>query len=66
MIDLRNSCGGTGCNVPEHEKRTGTDALFVNRPTRIGDLVEASRKMNRNYQDVKVVPFVAINPPTAN
>lgn len=51
--NLTNSCGGQGCDVPEHEKRTGTDDLtvvvkvdilnkviYVNDNVQIGALVE--------------------------
>ena len=45
---VENSCGGQGCNVPEHEKRLGTNNIIVDEeamtvllsgPTVISDLV---------------------------
>ena len=26
---MKNSCGGKGCNTPEHEKRLGTNKIIV-------------------------------------
>lgn len=54
--NIDNSCGGSGCNTPEHEKRLGTDSLHtlsfeclvklqekevqLSHKTNVGDLVE--------------------------
>jgi hypothetical protein len=49
---MENSCGGTGCNTPEHEKRLGTDfvrisidldrgIVYVPEKVNIGSLVHA-------------------------
>ena len=79
MIDLRNSCGGTGCNTPEHEKRLGADNLVVyhvdmknmvvmtNSSMRAGGLVRfLKEKFGEKWENVHVNQYLDLNPSVAN
>jgi hypothetical protein len=79
MVDLRNSCGGTGCNTPEHEKRLGTDNLIVyhvdmenqvvmaNGALRAGSLVAfLKNKFGDDWQDVHITQYMDLKFNVAN
>lgn len=70
MKEVENSCGGSGCNTPEHEKRLGTDntgsfvcllnmeamEVQLSHKTNIGDLVMfLEERFGADWPEVNIV-----------
>lgn len=51
MKNLRNSCGSSGCNVPEHDKRLGYDNTNILR-------IDLKNKVVMTPGSLKMGPFV--------
>lgn len=76
MVNLRNSCGGTGCEIQEHEKRLGHDQYIIDRKTRTifsNKLMNAGqlhrqlkRTFGSNWREANVGSFILLPTPKLN
>lgn len=64
---MRNSCGGQGCNTPEHDKRLGYDEISIDIDTdnkivyfdegiELSLLLDVMEQIDEDYEEYKMYP----------